>query len=154
MLVSKLRSACSEFNILKNASHRVVIFNRDRIKFVVVATRATNRDSHHRGADSLQDLVHSVRTGLANCDRLTPHGCRRNVGTGNQEPHRLTGSKRITCNLFFNKSVVSFVVVEGVDDVVAIDPSVLAVQIGFGSIGLGPANHIEPMLRPALAKVR
>ena len=55
--------------------------------------------------------------------------------------------------LFGDELVVGKVCVEGADDVVAIGPGVFAVEVGFGAVGFGPADDIEPMLGPAFAEV-
>ena len=71
-----------------------------------------------------------------------------------EKPSRLVDSERIACNLLADEAVEGQVRVEGADHVVAIRPGVLAVEVGLGAIGFGPADDIQPELRPALAEVR
>ena len=56
-------------------------------------------------------------------------------------------------DLFPHKLVVRLVFIKRTHDVVAIDPGVLAIQIRLRAVGLGPTNHVQPMLGPAFAKV-
>ena len=66
----------------------------------------------------------------------------------------LARAQRIAGNLFLHKTIVRFVFVERPNNVVAIDPSVLAIEIGFRAVGLRPTDHIQPMLSHPLAVVR
>ena len=73
--------------------------------------------------------------------------------TGDEKSGCIAVSDDITGDLLANELIVRFVFVERADHVVAIHPGVLAIQIAFAAIGLGPADHVEPVLRPTLAEV-
>ena len=56
--------------------------------------------------------------------------------------------------MFLNKLVVWLVVVERLDNVVAVAPRVVAVTVVFKSAGIGVANRVEPVAAPALPVMR
>ena len=68
MIFREFRKTPAEFDILKDSRHRVVITNRDWIEFMIVATGATNRHTHRRGAHRLKNFIHSI------CPRLSSRG--------------------------------------------------------------------------------
>ena len=70
-----------------------------------------------------------------------------------QKAGRLPAPQRVTRQLLAHKLVVRQVVVEGAHHVIAVHPRHLAIEIRLGAVGLRPADDIQPMLRPALAKV-
>ena len=49
--------------------------------------------------------------------------------------------------------IVRGVVVKGTNHVVAVKPGIFAVEVGFGAVCFGPADDVEPMLRPAFSEV-
>ena len=76
------------------------------------------------------------------------------MGACDKESGCLTCAHGIACDLLANELVVGDVVVKGAHDVVTVDPGILAIKVRFGAICLGPADGIEPVLRPTLAEVR
>jgi hypothetical protein len=56
-------------------------------------------------------------------------------------------------DLLKDEPIVGFVLVEGLDDIIAKSPRVLAVAVEFVPAGIGIANYIEPVPRPTLAVV-
>ena len=60
---------------------------------------------------------------------------------------------RITGKLLLNKLVVRCVIVKRLDQVVAIVPGIFPQRVAFETIGLGITNNVDPVLRPAFAKM-
>ncbi len=154
MVFAELRPTTTEFDPLEDGGHSIVVLNRDRIELVVVTPGATHRHPEHGSTDGLNDLIHSVGASLSDRCRFAADGCGGNVRSRHKKSCRLTDTKLITGELFFQKLIVRDVVVESADDVVAIDPRVLPIQIRLGPVRLRPADYVEPVLRPALSEVR
>ncbi len=145
--------ASCELDALKDGSERVVVLDGDGIELVIVAAGAAHRDSHHRGSDGLHDFVHAIGAGLADGGGFAADGGGGDVGAGDEEAGGLADFQLVSCQLFGDELIVGEVVVESPDDIVTVDPGILSVEVGFGSIGLGPADDVEPMLGPAFAEV-
>ena len=62
--------------------------------------------------------------------------------------------RRSPASLLADELVVGLVVVERVDDVVAIPPGVGVSEVLVHAVGVGVAGHVEPVPAPALAVVR
>ncbi len=153
MTFTVLRKAASELNVAKRGGHRVIVANRNRIKLMVVAASTSDRHPHHRSADRLHDFIHAISTSLSFGGLFATNGCRGNMRTGDKKSRRLTHSHRIASDLLFDEQIVRLVIVEGLRHVVSIKPSILTVHIAFRAVRFGPANHIQPVLRPAFTKV-
>src|SRR4029077_16312305 len=48
-----------------------------------------------------------------------------------------------------HETVVSFVLVEAIDDVVTVPPGIAKIDVGFVTATVGIARHVQPMPRPA-----
>ena len=75
-------------------------------------------------------------------------------GTADDEAGRLVRSRCIARQLLRDKVAIRLVFVEGPDYVVSIGPGIRPGLIGFEPIAFGESNHVEPMSRPSLAKMR
>ena len=101
--------------------------------------------------DDVRALFFSVLLGV----NLDSHG---KVGGGRQPPvgdgRIRRGWQQVAGELFADKLIEGTVLVEGIDDVVAI---VVGEGIGLvliGAIGVGVAHHVEPVSSPAFTIVR
>ena len=56
--------------------------------------------------------------------------------------------------LLLDEAVVRLVLVEGVDDVIAVAPGERLFAVALVAVGLGVADHVQPEARPALAVLR
>jgi hypothetical protein len=61
------------------------------------------------------------------------------------------GEEFVSGELFLEKAVVGLVLVERLDNVVAVAPGIGAVEVGAVAVGVGIANEIKPDAGPALA---
>ena len=50
-------------------------------------------------------------------------------------------------------SIEGFILVKGIDDIVAVSPGIVQGEVGAASKGVGVSRHIEPVTSPALAEV-
>ena len=102
--------------------HGVIVLLWDRIELVTVTSCAANREAEeHRsgGRDHLVQFVLSLLPGqsfVGTLDRVT--------GAGNQEPRGGVVSGCVSGELIEDKTVVGSVVVESLDDVIAVIPGV------------------------------
>ena len=60
----------------------------------------------------------------------------------------------ISRDLFFQKLIIRFVIIERPNDVVAIRPCIRAFAVGFVAVGFRKPHKIQPVARPALTVVR
>ena len=153
MVRPKLRRAAPELDALKHRRHGVVVINRNRIKLVIVTTRAIHGEAKQRGTHRLDDLIHAIRARLPDGLGDLPDGRWRHMRSAHEKAGGLPAPQRVTRQLLAHKLVVRQVIVEGAHHIVAVHPRHLAVKIRLGTIRLRPANDIQPMLRPAFAKV-
>lgn len=152
--VGEFGNAATEFDVLENGGEGVVVLDGDGVELVVVAAGARDSHADHGGPDSLHDLVHAVGAGLPDGGGFGSDGGGGDMGTGDEEAGGIARTHGVTGELLMDELVVGKVVVEGVDDVVPVDPGVFAVEVGFGAIGFSPADDIKPVLGPAFAEVR
>ena len=73
---------------------------------------------------------------------------------GGDEHVRILRSDLVTRDLLAHELVVGLVIVERLDDVVAIRPDVLPIRILVVAIALRIAHQVQPMLRPTFAIAR
>ena len=155
MFRRKLGISAAELDVLKDRCHRVVVMDRN-------ADRTCGCGSGHNRWSHPSPMLRPS-AGSRPCDRrgpgesllaLRPTVAAGTCGPATRNPVASPCAHRVTSDLFANKLIVGLVFVERADDVVAIHPSVLAIQIAFAAVGFSPADHVEPVLRPSLAKVR
>ncbi len=154
MILRQFGKTAAKFNVLKHSGHGVVIADRYWIELVIMTSCTPNRHAECRGSDRLQNLVHPIRSGLPPSCRFLTDGCYRHVRAGNQIPRRVALPNGIAGYLVKQKLIVRLVVVEGLYHVITINPGVLAIHVAFTAVGFRPANDIQPVLRPAFAKMR
>ena len=120
---------------------------------MIVTTRAVHREAEQRGADRLNNLIHAIGARLPDGLGNLPDGRRRHMRPAHQKSGRLTPPQRVAHQLLAHKPVIWQVLIESAHHIVTIDPRHLAIKIRLGTIRLRPADDIQPMLRPAFAKV-
>ena len=130
----------------------VVVFLRDRVVLVIVTSGASDGQPEEHRADGIGDVVENLLAALHQVAGVAfirivaierrGHACVRVVG-----PQFIAG------NLFTDEPVVRLVLVERLNDVVAILPDVRAGFVGLEALALGIAGQIEPVSGPALAVV-
>ena len=132
--------------------HRVVIDLRDRVELVVVATGAADGQTEERaagGAHHVVQFVGALLSGQAGIGTL--HAV---IRSAHDETGRLVRAEHVARKLLGDELRERHVVVERTDDVVAIRPRIGARLIRLEAIAFGKADHVEPVPRPALTKMR
>ena len=121
---------------------------------MIVTACAADRHAEKRRAHGLHDFIHAIRAGLANRRGLLPNRGRWHMRSGNEKACCFAHAILIACDLITHELIVRTIFIESSDDIVAIDPRILPIEIRFGAIRLRPSDHIEPVLRPTLTKAR
>ena len=85
MVLGQFGKATAKLDVLKHRRHRVVVVDRNRIEFVVMAAGTADGYAERRGADGLQDLVHAIGAGLPRAGRFLADGGNRDMRPGNQD---------------------------------------------------------------------
>ena len=121
---------------------------------MVVATRAVHREPHRSFPDGADDLVEIIKPTFR-IVFLTEQHARSHT----QEPCRNEGLvglpvHLVASDLFGEEQVVRLVLVERLDDVVAIAPCVGPMHVVLETTGVGVPRHVKPVAPVALAVVR
>ena len=138
----------------QHAGHAVVVVDPDGIELVVVATGAAHRHAEESPADFDELGVDVVRlhlrlVGIDDFD-VADHQETRGDELGGAL-FRGGGRHQVAGELFLDEMVKRFVLVEGLDEVIAIAPSVFGKDFIRGADHVGIAGEIEPVAGPALA---
>ena len=144
-----------EVGALEDAIEGVVVGRGDRIVFVIVAAGAADREAHYRLAERV-DRVDRVLEGEVHViDRVEtkPPGDRQVAG-GSDAVGKGIGRRRrrqeIAGHLLADEDVVGLVVVERLDDVVAILPGKRCRIVARLAGRVGIADDIKPVPAPSL----
>src|ERR1700733_10793241 len=119
---------------------------------MVVAARAPERDSHNARSHDVSHLRELLVTAAR-------HGLVAGIAAYRCEPIEARGDQRLVFlwsdlvagQLFLNETVVSGVVVESADHIVAITPGIGAEVVVLEAFGLGEAHDVQPVVAPVLA---
>ena len=142
---------CQRFRRVEHRLHLVIIFLRNRIELVVMATRTAHGHAHEsvrcRGHEVVQfvEARHVVLDVVLEAESQITWPNSSILGVGRNF---------ITRNLFLHKLVVRLVGVEGTNYVIAVPPGVGFVIVILEATGIGVTNDIEPMPPPPFAVVR
>ena len=136
------------------AGETVVILLQDRIEFVIVAAGTLNSHAQNSASQCFQHIIQIIPAPfrIVFFTEIYP-------GSGSQESGgnaRLMSGvvELISRQLFGNKLVVRFVIVESSNDIIAIAPGVGPVYILFIAIGVGITGYIQPVAAPAFPILR
>ena len=133
--------------------HRIIILLAERLEFMVVTSRASERDAQEHGCGGVDGVVQGVEAALRLVRRVHHVGAQKVEGGGGDRP-RIVGRQFVSGDLFADEAVVGFVAVKGVDHVIAIAPRMRAQGVMFESVAFGVAHEIQPVTGPAFAVVR
>ena len=133
----------------------VVVFLRDRVELVIVAAGTADRQAEEHDRGRVGHLgQHFV---AAEGDFLVagvPPDRTEAVEAGRDLQFVAVGIDLVAGQLLQHEAVERLVVVERLDDVVAVAPRPGAVAVVLEALGLGVAHDIEPVPAPLLAVVR
>ena len=152
-----LLPACDDLEVLhrrralQDAGEGVIIGRRHRIKFVIVAAGAPERQSHKSAANRIHLLVDNVHLHL---DRviLGQHLCTQRQKAGGGPAFGLRDGvfvrQQIPAQLFQHEPVERFVGRERANHVVAVAKGIGVGEILVETIGVGIADDVQPVTTP------
>jgi hypothetical protein len=117
---------------------------------VVVAARAAQGHAQEALADDAHLVVELVERGLLDVVGLgVPHA---QAPEARGHDGLAAGVRQLVAReLLQHEAVVGHVLVEGVDDPVAVAPGAGLLLVALVAVGLAPAHHVQPVAAPALA---
>ena len=131
----------------------VIVFLRNRIKFVIVATRTLNCQPQHAAPDRGKHIVEVIKAALRSILFPEIHSrARAKEPRGNHRVDTLR-FEFIAGDLLFYENVEGFVLVQRADHVVAIHPGIRTVVVVLKAIGICITRHVQPVPAPAFAIV-
>ena len=126
---------------------------QNRIELVGVAAGAAVSHGQESGADGIGDVVQDLLAALHQVAgvafiRIVPVESRGDAGLGIVRPQFIAG------DLLLDEAVIGLVLVERLDDVIAVAPGIRPRLVALESFAFGVAGEIQPVPRPAFAIVR
>ena len=151
--------ACLAFFVTQSGGedggHLVIVFGGDGIELVIVAAGAGNSEAHE-GARGDIDLIVDYVIALERKIFLS-EGFFTESEKASGDDAAITyagvgiGRENIAGELLTHEFVVRHVVVEGLDDVIAIAPGMGITMVFIAAGGIGVAHDVEPVAAPAFA---
>ena len=145
---------------LEDAGQCVIVARGDGIKFVVVAASASKRHAHEGAAQRVELFVDDVHLHLPPVILGEHLGADTEESGGNvtRVPCRfrfVSGRlQQVAGDLFPDKLVVRLILVERIDDVVAVAERVDVREVFVEAITVGIAGDVEPVASPFFAVMR
>ena len=142
--------ACSVLHSGEDGLQRVVVALAHRVEFVIVTTRASQRQPKERragGADHSVEFIlplHQREVNVLALDEI--------VRPRDEKAGADATAKGVPGQLPAHEPVVRQIEVQRVHHPVAERPGVGPLAVDLESVRLGVANDVEPMLRPALTE--
>ena len=133
----------------------------ERIKLMIVAASALNRDTAERVERSGDHIIAvqiaghlAVDFGFRHFDVSDEVPWSSGDKTESQDSIGLTGKQRIAGNLFLHETSVRFVVVERADHVIAVRPGIGTQFVFIIAAGVGVADDVQPVASPTFSILR
>ncbi len=149
------------FPVLDSREHRrhaVIVALGKRIELVIVAASAIEREPQRGGGDRIDDVVEFVSASAT--AQVAGHGFVPDLVPGpraqesqSRDRLRIVGIDHVAGNLLAQKLIEWLVMIERIDDVVAISPGMGAFLVAFEAVCIGIMDHVEPVAAPTLAIV-
>ncbi len=127
-----------------------VILLQERIIFVVVAAGALEAKSEEDvggGVGDFGEYQVPLAAGVAVVVFVDPVS----EEAGGDGCSGVIGKEFVSGELFLQETVVGFVLIERLNNVIAVAPGIRAVEVGSVAVGIGVADEIQPMAGPAFA---
>ena len=145
---------------LEDAGQRVVVARGDGIEFMVVAAGASKRHAHEGASQRVELFVDDVHLHLPPVILGEHFGPNAEETGGNvaRVPCRFRfvseRLQQVAGNLFPDKLVVRLVLVERINDIVAVAECVDVGEVFVEAIAVGIAGDVEPVATPFFAVMR
>lgn len=136
---------------IEEGHHGKVISLGDGVSFVVVALAAVEGDAEEGFSGDVDDVSDGIGVGLGAVGGFVVALHEGHEAGGDEGVEGFVG-ELVAGELFEEKAVVGFVLVEGFDDVVAVAPDLGLLAVAFEAVGLGVADKVEPMRGKLFAK--
>ncbi len=118
-----------------------------------VAARATIGHAEERGSDRIGDVIQNLLAPLPQIAGIAFVGI-MTIEAGRDSRPGIVRPQLISGDLLFHEAVVWLVLIERLNDVIAVAPGVRAGLVGFEPFTFGVSGEVQPMTRPPLAIVR
>ena len=138
------------FEWIEDGDEAVVVARGQRLELVVVTTGAADGEAEKGlpgGADDVVELIVAIRGGISGF--IIPMTEAKKAG-GDVRFERAV-RQFVTCELLDDEAVEGFVLVERLNDVIAVAPDEGLLGIALVAVGIGVAHHIQPVACPAFA---
>ncbi len=141
---------------IEDAVQGVVIAHRDGVELVIVAAGTAEGETENGLAERVDGVIDSEVEVAGDVEAEAARDGEVAGGDDQLAPLflRQLGRQDVAGDLLAEELVVGFIVVEGIDDVVAIAPGVGDGEVGGLAGRVGIAHDIEPVPSPALTVVR
>src|SRR5262249_51118922 len=138
------------FERLKDGQHAVVVLLRERLELVVVAAGAAEREAEERGRRCSQHVIELVVAIDLRIGRLIIPSTQAKEGRGDLRLGVAT-VHFVAGKLFGNEAIKRLILIEGVNDIIAVAPGAWLGPVALVTVRFGIAGYIEPVQGPALA---
>ena len=133
----------------KHRLQRVIVFLRNGVKLMLMASRAVRCRAYERG-HRLSDHVIAVKVfkSIDGCRGGTMVVCSGTEESQGWNQLRFVGKEGVRRQLFANESIPRLVLVKTVDDIVSKFPRVRTQRVVFKSVSVRKVDSIKPMPSP------
>ena len=128
----------------------VIVLLEDRIELVIVATGAAHAQAQEDLTRDVGDVVEDVGPLSAGVALVVLVGPQSKVA-GRDAKFGVIGIEFVAGELLGQESIIRFVGIQALDDVVAISPRSGSIRILAITVRLGVADQVEPVACPSLA---
>jgi hypothetical protein len=120
---------------------------------VIVAAGTCVRETEESCPDRIGDIVQDFLAAFQQlpCVALVGEVA---VEAGRNQGRRIVGIKLVSRDLLSNEAVIWLVLIERIDDVIAITPDIGSRFIALEAFAIGLAGQVEPVARPSFAVTR
>ena len=139
---------------VEDADRFVIVFPGDRIELVVVAARAVDGEGLKTLIGGPNDVVQIIEPVVGVFEIAVQYTWPETDETRGCQAFKGGLIQLVAGNLLHDELVIGLVLVEGVDDIVAIAPCFRDVIVVLISRAVGVTGHIQPEPGPPFAVVR
>ena len=141
--------------VARDTGERVEIAGRNRIKLVIVTTRARNRKTKQRASRDINRARDAIGFILTNINRRVRCGTKKPPARAQRrsilKTERRARTQQISRDMLRHETRGRNIAVERVDDIIAVTPRVWNRVVKLMRERLGVTHEVEPMSSPTLA---